>query len=149
MLFHRVVNGEKPMGEIVAEEGTPFANAFPYLERFAVRMGLAARLSSDEISASEFPWAVMAQLRVARREKFTSLFDLNALLRDHIAYAKGLMPEGGYLSAEERLGEIVLGTLSNRCVSDFMEESFDELPLVITGLILGYPLEDTADRLWG
>jgi hypothetical protein len=82
-------------------------------------------------------------LDIAHTQKFSELFNLGDLEHDYLLYAP--------LSSHTTIQKLIQ-KLAKQCISDYLNFDYTnpdgEENLFITGLILGYPIETTASRLW-
>lgn len=134
-LINRVINGLKPAGF-----GAGTRDLLAHLEKLAKQSGLATNLTLNDFQPS---WGELWHLGAARKDKFGEAFDLPAVERDYARW-------GIYYPITERFSKIKFSDLLvdytkvGKPDIDYASENKPFYLSMLTGLLLGYPLETTA-----
>jgi hypothetical protein len=117
-LYNRVLNGLKPLGVIIFKTKE-------LADNFKSELGNLDKLDNDIVYYKNSYYKF--HFCFSRKGKLSELFDLNTLKEDY--YNSGI--------------EINIEEVKNNEIKDFYKNWDDDLNLWITGLILGYPIENT------
>lgn len=133
-ILRRVIKGLKPMGKIVDK-----TEEIKKVSDKAEKAGLKYRITSHF-------WEGHNSIRFCKDGKFEKLFDVEALLSDYSEYYFAIFKktEGEYKTFTSKI--------ANRKLSDFLDFNIGTpdkySDVIITGLILGYPIWSTVSVLW-
>lgn len=134
ILLHRVLNGLKPMAEIIGETAKVIE-----MKRTAEDRGFIAELLPIPQGRDEW-WKTRSILRVANPAAPEKLFNLDQLDADYAAYFKKAdfshPPRFDFLRGKKM-----------RDVIDIDIDWGSSAGMHVVGLLLGFPIESTIDRL--
>ncbi len=133
-ILRRVIKGLKPMGDIV--------------DKIAEIREISNKAESAGLEYSIIPHFLKdhREITFCKDGKFEELFDVEALFSDYSKYYFAIFKkiQGEY--------QAVASKIANRRLSDFLDFNVGtpgmESDLIITGLILGYPIWSTVSVMW-
>jgi len=133
-ILNRVIQGLKPVGDIVDEDHN--------IERFkqiAEKEGLT-------FSVYPHSWKGHKSITICRDGKFNEIFDIEALFSDYCKYFLAIFKKtkGRYQDFRRRIASCKLSNFLDFDIG--YPNSFSDV--IITGLILGYPVWSTVAVMW-
>jgi len=137
----RVISGQKPMAWLSAFKGRPSVQELRDLELKARSFGLATSFTETDDRLS---------LAVCRKGKLAELFDLKALRADYINFLANTSQVGYYrLVTKEVINTIdsLNGTTLEQYINWNTEPEGSTRYYILTGLLLGFPIESTISIL--
>ncbi len=133
-ILNRVVIGLKPMGDIVDKN-----HNIKTISQIAEKEGLVYNITPHS-------WESHENIRFCRDIRFDELFNLKALFSDYCRYFLTIFKktDGEY--------QKFLARIMNHRLSDFLDFGIStpriDSDVIITGLILGYPVWSTVSVMW-
>ena len=142
VLIERVANKQKPMGFIST-----------FTEKVDKLLGLIDNTNLEVMVRPSKYRSDQVEIAIANQGKLNDLFDLSSLMEDYIAYQNAtgrirkiedhtcysVVPEEIYRFAEYELKDFFSFDYVNH---------LEDWDIMITGLILGYPIETTVSIMW-
>ncbi|KKM77459.1 hypothetical protein LCGC14_1369800 [marine sediment metagenome] len=134
-VLSRVINGFKPMGDIVD------------INENITKISVNARKENLKFKISSHSWENRKTIRFCKKGKFNELFDIESLYEDYLSYYLIINKEteGEYLEFFRKM--------DGRRLEDFLDFEIanpdSDSDAMLTGLILGYPIWSTVSILWG
>ncbi|TFG18612.1 MAG: hypothetical protein EU529_17250 [Promethearchaeota archaeon] len=133
-ILNRVIKGLKPMGDIVDKSGD-----IVKISEILEKEGVTYKITPHS-------WKGHENIRFCRNGKIEEIFDIEALLADYCDYYATIVGE-----FEDEYQNFML-KISDHKLSDFLNFNIStpelDSDVIITGLILGYPVWSTVYVMW-
>ncbi len=133
-ILNRVIKGLKPMGDIVDKK-----HNIKKILQIAEKEGLTCLISPHS-------WENYENIKFCRDSRFDELFNVEALFSDYCKYFLSIFrkTDGEYQKFRAKI--------TNHRLSDFLDFDIStpriDSDIIITGLILGYPVWSTISVMW-
>lgn len=136
--IQRVINGKKPMGFY----DTFSSEKFEYWKEYVKDTGLPYILSPKEKNNR------IDEIGISIKGTFGNIFNLPDLIHDYQLYAMACGFSDDFVEhIREFITSIKDVEIKNYLSFDYVNQTTDE-GTIITGLILGYPIETTISCMW-
>lgn len=143
IILDRVLHGLKPFGSIFTKTPEDAENIINIVDK--------NKFFAEYIKRFNRNWYDY-EINIAVKGKLEELFDLNTLYNDYInaltkPYNVAIEEEYNDYYVEEHTKEIILSSLNKlkqlQICNFFFNWDIEQIPAYITGLILGFPIENT------